>query len=43
MKNTKIIVKTKNKAYPIYIGNKIISTTNLLINAPAVSKILSPK
>ena len=41
MKNTKIIVKTKNKAYPIYIGNKIISTTNLLIkkNLPNVRKI----
>ena len=25
MKNTKIIVKTKNKAYPIYIGNGILN------------------
>ena len=41
MKNTKIIVKTKNRIYPIYIGNKIIGTTNTLIkkNLPNVKKI----
>ena len=41
MKNTKIIVKTKNRIYPIYIGNKIIGTTNILIkkNLPNVKKI----
>jgi 3-dehydroquinate synthase len=31
MKNTKIIVKTKNKNYPIYIGENIINLTGSLI------------
>ena len=41
MKNTKIIVKTKSKSYPIYIGNKIINKTGLLVkkNLPGVKKI----
>jgi len=41
MKNTKIIVKTKSKTYPIYFGDKIISTTGALIrkNLPNVKKI----
>ena len=41
MKNTKIIVKTKSKSYPIYFGNGIISITGKLIhkNLPDVKKI----
>ena len=41
MKNIKIIVKTKSKSYPIYIGNKIINDANILIkkNLPNVKKI----
>ena len=41
MKNTKIIVKTKSKTYPIYFGDKIINTTGTLIrkNLPNVKKI----
>ena len=41
MKNTKLIVKTKSKSYPIYFGNKILSTTGRLIkkNLPGVKKI----
>ena len=31
MKNTKIIVKTKSKSYPIYFGNKILNKTGKLI------------
>ena len=41
MSNTKIIVKTKSKSYPIFFGNKIINKTNALIqkNLPGVKKI----
>ena len=41
MKNTKLIVKTKSKTYPIYFGNKIINKTGGLIkkNLPGVKKI----
>ena len=31
MKNTKIIVRTKSKIYPIYFGNNIINITGGLI------------
>ena len=31
MKNTKLIVKTKSKSYPIYFGNNILNTTGGLI------------
>ena len=41
MKNTKIIVKTKSKSYPIYFGNGIINKTGKLIKKklPNVKKI----
>jgi len=41
MKNTKLIVKTKSKTYPIYFGNNIIGKTGYLIkrNLPGVKKI----
>ena len=41
MKNTKIIIKTKSKSYPVYFGNGIISSTGTLIkkNLPNVKKI----
>ena len=41
MKNTKIVVNTKSKSYPIYFGNEIINTTGSLIqkNIPSVKKI----
>ena len=41
MKNTKIIVKTKSKTYPIYLGEKNLNTINGLIkkNLPRVKKI----
>ena len=41
MKNTKIIVKTKSKSYPIYFGDGILNTTGTLIkkNLPDVKKI----
>ena len=41
MKNTKLIVKTKSKAYPIYFGNDILKTTGRLIkkSLPGVKKI----
>jgi len=41
MKNTKIIVKTKSKSYPVYFGNGILNTTGTLIkkNLPNVKKI----
>ena len=31
MKNTKIIIKTSSKNYPIYLGDKIINITGTLI------------
>jgi len=41
MKNTKFIVKTKSKSYPIYFGNNILNTTGRLIKKrlPGVKKI----
>jgi 3-dehydroquinate synthetase len=41
MKNTKIIVNTRSKSYPIYIGDKILNTTGMLIRKklPNVKKI----
>ena len=41
MKNTKIIVKTKSKSYPIYFGDRILDTAGALINKnlPNVKKI----
>ena len=41
MKNTKIIVKTKNKSYPVYFGDGILNTAGTLINKnlPNVKKI----
>ena len=40
MKNTKIIIKTKSKSYPIYFGDGILNTTHTLIkkNLPNVKK-----
>ena len=31
MRSTKIIVKTKSKSYPIYLGDGIVNTTGSLI------------
>ena len=31
MKNTKFIVNTKSKSYPVYFGNNIINTTGKLV------------
>ncbi len=41
MKNTKLIVHTKSKSYPIYFGNNILNKTGILIkkNLPGVKKI----
>ena len=41
MKNTKIIVKTKSKSYPVYFGDGILNTAGTLINKnlPYVKKI----
>tara|TARA_B100000315_G_scaffold163903_1_gene152512 strand:+ start:130 stop:1242 length:1113 start_codon:yes stop_codon:yes gene_type:complete len=41
MKNTRLIVKTKSKSYPIYFGNNILNTTGRLIkkNLPGIKKI----
>ena len=41
MKNTKILVKTKSKSYPIYFGNSNIKNIGSLIrkNLPGVKKI----
>ena len=41
MKITKLTIKTKSKAYPIYFGNKIIKSTGKLIkqNISGVKKI----
>ena len=41
MKNTKLIVKTKSKSYPIYFGNNILNKTGRLIkkNLPGIKKI----
>ena len=41
MKNTKLIVKTRSKNYPIYFGNNILNKTGNLIkkNLPSVKKV----
>ena len=41
MKNTKIVVNTKSKSYPIYFGDGNLNTTGTLIkkNLPNVKKI----
>ena len=41
MKNTKIIVKTKSKSYPIYFGDKNLNSIKFLIknHLPDVNKI----
>ena len=41
MKNTKIIIKTKTKTYPIYIGDKNINSIDQLIKKklPKIKKI----
>ena len=41
MKNTKIIVKTKSKSYPIYFGSGILSSAGKIINKnlPKTKKI----
>ena len=41
MKNTKLIIRTKSKSYPIYFGNGIINRTGILIknNLPGVNKV----
>ena len=41
MKNTKIIIKTSSKSYPVYFGNEIISLAGTLIKKklPGVKKI----
>ena len=41
MKNTKILVKTKSKIYPVYFGSEILSRTGSLINKylPDVKKV----
>ena len=41
MKNTKIIIKTKSKSYPVYFGNQTIASVGALIkkNLPNVKKI----
>ena len=31
MKNSKLIIQTKSKNYPIYFGNNILNTTGKLI------------
>ena len=41
MKNTKIVVNTRSKSYPIYFGDGNLNTTGTLIkkNLPNVKKI----
>ena len=41
MKNSKIIIKTKSKNYPIYFGNNILGTTGRVLknNLPNVKKV----
>ena len=41
MKNTKIIVKTKSKSYPIYFGDGILGSAGKIIkkNLPKTKKI----
>ena len=41
MKNTKIVINTKSKSYPIYLGDGILNTTGALIkkNLPSVKKV----
>ena len=37
MKNTKLIVKTKSKTYPIYFGNNILNKTGWQINKKKIA------
>ena len=41
MQNTKVVIKTQSKSYPIYFGEKIINSTGSIIykNLPEVKKI----
>ena len=41
MKNSKIIIKTKSKKYPIYFGDDVLNKTGILIkkNLPNVKKV----
>ena len=41
MKNTKIVIRTRSKSYPIYFGENILKSTGKLIkkNLPGVKKI----
>ena len=41
MKNSKLIIRTKTKSYPIYFGTNILNKTGILIkkNLPSVKKI----
>ena len=41
MKISKILVKTKSKSYPVYVGNGILSSAGILIkkNVPNAKKI----
>ena len=41
MKNTKIIVKTKSKSYPIYFAEGILKSINVLVkkNLPNTKKV----
>ena len=41
MKNTKIIVRTKDKPYPIYFGNKILDRVNKVINYSLFSEMIT--
>ena len=31
MENTKIVIKTKSKSYPIYFGDRILSTAGKIV------------
>ena len=41
MKSSKLIIKTKNKIYPIYFGKNIVKKIDKLIklNTPTIKKI----
>ena len=41
MENTKIVIKTKSKSYPIYFGNSVLDTTGKIVKKrlPNVKKI----
>ena len=42
MENTKIVIKTKSKSYPIYFGHKILNTAGKIVKKrfPNVKKIV---